>query len=103
MTLPPAPVEVAIAVSILVSAMHALRPLFPGKEAWVAGGFGLIHGAAFASVIAEQSFDAWHRTLAMLGFNGGIEIMQLAVVAAVLPALLLLLLLVFFLFVFIID
>lgn len=90
LTLPPAPVEVAIAVSILVSAMHAFRPLFPGKEAWVAGGFGLIHGAAFASVIAEQSFDAWHRTLAMLGFNGGIEIMQLAVVAAVLPSLLLL-------------
>ena len=31
--LPGRPVEVLIAVSILISAVHALRPLFPGKEA----------------------------------------------------------------------
>jgi hypothetical protein len=32
-TVPSRPVEVLIAVSILVSAAHALRPIFPGKEA----------------------------------------------------------------------
>ncbi len=88
--LPQAPIEVAIAVSILVSAVHAWRPIFPGRESWVAGGFGLVHGASFASVIAAQSFDAWHRVVAMLGFNLGIEVMQVAVVAAALPCLLLL-------------
>ena len=88
--LPQAPIEVAIAVSILVSAVHAWRPIFPGRESWVAAGFGLVHGASFASVIAAQPFDAWHRVLAMLGFNLGIEVMQVAVVAAALPCLLLL-------------
>ncbi len=34
---PSRPVEVLIAVSILVSAVHACRPIFPGKEAWIAG------------------------------------------------------------------
>ena len=29
-------IEVLIAVSILVSAVHALRPIFPGREAWIA-------------------------------------------------------------------
>lgn len=87
--LPQAPVEAAIAVSILVSAVHAWRPIFPGKETWVAAGFGLVHGASFATVIAGQHFDTWHRLLAMLGFNLGIEVMQIAVVAAALPCLLL--------------
>jgi hypothetical protein len=88
--LPQAPIEVAIAVSILVSAVHAWRPIFPGRESWVAAGFGLVHGASFASVIAAQRFDAWQRVVAMFGFNLGIEVMQVAVVAAALPCLLLL-------------
>ena len=87
--LPQAPIEVAIAISILVSAVHAWRPIFPGRESWVAAGFGLVHGASFASAIAAQPFDAWHRVVAMLGFNLGIEVMQVAVVAAALPCLLL--------------
>jgi hypothetical protein len=88
--LPAAPVEVLIAVSILVSAVHAARPLFPGREAYVAGGFGLVHGLAFASAIAGLGLDPWRMALSILGFNLGIELMQLAVVAAVAPALLLL-------------
>ena len=51
--MPSAPIEVLIAVSILVSALHALRPIFPGREAWVAAFFGLIHGLAFATTLAE--------------------------------------------------
>ena len=50
---PSRPVEVLIAVSILVSAIHALRPLFPGREAGLAAFFGLIHGLAFAATLAE--------------------------------------------------
>ncbi|HEY0778887.1 MAG TPA: HupE/UreJ family protein [Gemmatirosa sp.] len=87
---PSGPVEVLIAVSILVSAVHAWRPLFPGREALVAGGFGLVHGLAFATMIAGYGVDPWHTVLTVLGFNLGIELMQLAVVAATVPWLLLL-------------
>src|SRR6201999_1656522 len=49
--LPSRPVEVLIAISILVSAIHAMRPLFPGREALIAASFGLVHGLAFASAL----------------------------------------------------
>ena len=86
--LPQAPVELLIATSILVSAMHAVRPIFPGRESLVAGGFGLVHGLAFATMIAGLGADAWQTARIILGFNIGIEIMQLAVVVAVMPWLL---------------
>jgi len=84
---PARPVEVLIAVSIFVSAIHALRPLFPGKEAAIAGFFGLIHGLAFASTLGELGLGLWQRLAGILAFNLGIETMQLAVVAATLPSL----------------
>ncbi|MGI4741875.1 MAG: HupE/UreJ family protein [Janthinobacterium lividum] len=88
--LPSQPVEVLIAFSILVSAVHALRPLFPGREAWVAAGFGLIHGLAFASTLANLHLDATRMGLSILGFNLGIELMQLFVIALTVPWLFLL-------------
>lgn len=87
---PEPPVEVLIAVSILLSAVHALRPVFPGREFVVAGAFGLVHGLAFATVIAELGLDRWAMALGILGFNLGIEAMQLAVVLATMPWLLIL-------------
>ncbi|WP_343670591.1 HupE/UreJ family protein [Chitinophaga sp.] len=83
--LPSQPVEVLIAVSILVSAVHALRPLFPGREAWVAAGFGLVHGLAFAGTLANLQLDATRMGLSILGFNVGIELMQLIVILFVMP------------------
>ncbi len=88
--LPGQPVEILIAVSILVSAAHAWRPLFPGREAWVAAGFGLVHGLAFASTLANLHLEAGPLALSLLGFNLGIELMQLLVIALTLPWLLLL-------------
>jgi HupE / UreJ protein len=70
--------------------VHAFRPVFPGRERWVAAAFGLVHGLAFATVIGELGLDARRMALAILGFNVGIEIMQLAVVAAAVPWLVLL-------------
>jgi len=84
---PGRPVEVLIAVSIFVSAIHAFRPLFPGKEAAIAGFFGLIHGLAFASTLGELGLGPLQRLAGILAFNLGIETMQLAVVAATLPSL----------------
>jgi hypothetical protein len=86
---PSRPIEVLIAVSILVSATHALRPLFPGREAAVAAFFGLIHGLAFATTLGELGLGRWERVGGILAFNLGIETMQLIVVAAVLPSLVL--------------
>lgn len=88
--LPVQPVEILIALSILISAIHAWRPLFPGREALVAGGFGLVHGLAFATIIGRVGLDPWQKALSILGFNLGIELIQLLVVAAVMPGLILL-------------
>jgi hydrogenase/urease accessory protein HupE len=88
--LPSRPVEVLIAVSILVSAIHAIRPLFPGREVVIAAFFGLIHGLAFASALGDLGFSSWYRLVSLLGFNLGIEAMQLTVVAVTLPSLVLL-------------
>ena len=88
--LPERPVEILIAVSILVSAVHAIRPWFAGWEPWVAGGFGLVHGLAFASSIAGFGFSPWHMAMTILGFNLGIELMQLVIVLMIVPALILL-------------
>lgn len=88
--LPSRPVEVLIAFSILVSAAHALRPIFPGREAVVAALFGLMHGLAFAATLQNLGLDWRARAVSILGFNLGIETMQLVVVCAAMPSLVLL-------------
>ena len=88
--LPSRPVEVLIAVSIFVSAIHAIRPLFPGREPAIAAFFGLIHGLAFAATLGQLGLQRWARLANVFAFNVGIEAMQLVVVAAILPSLLLL-------------
>lgn len=87
---PSRPIEALIAFSILVSAVHALRPVFPGREAFIAGGFGLVHGLAFATTLAGLGLGRWDRVASIFGFNVGIEAMQLVVVAIALPSLILL-------------
>ena len=86
---PSRPIEVLIAISILVSAVHALRPLFPGREAAIAAFFGLIHGLAFATTLGELGLGKWELVTGILAFNLGIETMQLIVVAATMPSLVL--------------
>ena len=86
---PSHPIEVLIAVSILVSAVHALWPILPGREAWIAAFFGLIHGLAFAATLDRLGVGHWERVAGILSFNLGIEAMQMIVVAAILPSLLL--------------
>jgi hypothetical protein len=88
--LPPGPVEVLIAASILVSAAHAVRPLFPAREALVAGAFGVGHGLAFSLALAEMDLSTRQLVLSLLGFNLGIELVQLLLVALALPGLLVL-------------
>jgi hypothetical protein len=88
--LPGAVVESAIALSILVSAIHALVPIFRGREVFIAGGFGLAHGLAFAATLSGFGLDAWTLASSVLGFNLGIEAFQLLVILAAMPWLMLL-------------
>ncbi|MEV6349885.1 HupE/UreJ family protein [Actinoplanes sp. NPDC051851] len=83
--IPAWPVESFIAASILVGAVHAIRPIFPGREAAVAGFFGLGHGMAFSFVLAEMQLSTGRLALSLFGFNLGIELVQLLLVALALP------------------
>lgn len=84
--LPSALVESLIALSVLVSALHAIVPLFPRREAWVGFGFGLIHGLGFATALEGFGIDGQTLALSVLGFNLGVEAMQIALILVSLPA-----------------
>ena len=83
-------VEVLIALSILVSAIHAWRPLFAGREILIAAGFGLVHGLAFATVLRGFGADRSALWIGVLGFNLGVEAMQILLVTLTMPWLILL-------------
>lgn len=84
---PGAPVEVLIAVSVGVAAVHALRPLARRGEVLVAGGFGLVHGLAFAGILTDLGLGGTTSVPALLAFNIGVELAQLLTVALVFPSL----------------
>ncbi|WP_160143711.1 HupE/UreJ family protein [Chryseolinea soli] len=81
-------VEVLIAVSILVSAVNCVKPVFFKKEVFIAGGFGLIHGLAFSISLSHLELGLGSKLLSIVGFNLGIEAMQLIIMACFLPMLL---------------
>lgn len=85
--LPSRPVETIIALSIGVSAVHAIRPVVPRGEVLIAVGFGLVHGLAFASLIGDLGLGRGSLVTTLLGFNLGIELVQLLVVALTIPSL----------------
>jgi hypothetical protein len=78
-------VESAIAASVVVAALNNLFPLFHGKRPLAAFAFGLIHGFGFASVLADLGLPQGAMALSLLGFNVGVELGQLAIVAVFLP------------------
>jgi hypothetical protein len=80
-------VESLIALSILVSALHALRPLAPRGEPIIAAGFGLVHGLAFAALLGDLGLSGGALVFSLLGFNLGIELTQLLVVTLMMPSL----------------
>lgn len=85
--LPSRLVESAIAASIVFAAMHNLRPLLTRGRWLLAGGFGLIHGFGFASVLGELPLGISERGLALAGFNVGVELGQLGFIVLFLPVL----------------
>ncbi len=86
-SLPTQPIELLIGVSVAVSAVHAIRPLAARGEIVIAGGFGLIHGMAFAGILDDLGLSRSMSLLSLLGFNIGIELAQLAIIGATFPSL----------------
>ena len=84
-SLPSRWVESAIAASVILAALNNLLPLFRGKRPVAAFAFGLIHGFGFASVLRDLGLPQGALLASLFGFNVGVEIGQLAIVAAFLP------------------
>ena len=85
---PVALVEFTIALSIFVLAIELTREgrndLLWRNPWWLAGGFGLLHGMGFAGALAETGLPQDNLPLALLFFNVGIEIGQIAFILVVL-------------------
>ncbi|WP_373490196.1 HupE/UreJ family protein [Parasphingorhabdus sp.] len=92
MSLPSQPVEAVIALSIVFLAVEVIKSRpddirlserFPWIVAFL---FGLLHGFGFAGALAEIGLPEGDVPLALLTFNLGVEIGQLAIVAVALAA-----------------
>jgi hypothetical protein len=89
---PGPPVEASIALSIMLVSVEILnarrgKPNLTARLPWlVAFSFGLLHGFGFAGALAEVGLPQHAIPIALLFFNLGVEIGQLAFVAAVLTA-----------------
>ena len=88
--LPTVLVEAAIAASIIVAALNNVWPIFSEKRWTLAFAFGLMHGFGFSSALTELGLAREQLASALLGFNLGVEIAQLAFVALVVPTVFLL-------------
>ena len=83
--LPSRVVESAIAASVVLAALNNIWPVFERSRALVAFAFGLIHGFGFASVLLDLGLPQSALLLSLVGFNVGVEVGQLAIVAVFLP------------------
>lgn len=80
-------VEVVIAVSVLLAALNNIKPVVSGRVWLVALVFGLIHGMGFARALQDLGLPKGQELLALVGFNLGVELGQLGVVALLFPVL----------------
>ena len=84
-SLPSRWVESIIAASVVVAALNNIFPLFSERRWMMAFLFGLIHGFGFASVLSDLGLPQDALVLALVGFNVGVEVGQLAIVTGFLP------------------
>lgn len=90
LNVPGPPVEAAIALSIVFVAVEILKsrqgePSLTARLPWlVAFAFGLLHGLGFAGALSEVGLPDHAIPVALLFFNIGVELGQLAFTAAVL-------------------
>jgi len=85
--LPSAFVETVIAISIILAALHNIRPVLVNREWIIAFGFGLVHGFGFAGLLGDLGLTQSRLFVSLFGFNLGIEIGQAIIIVLVFPAL----------------
>ncbi len=85
-SLPSRWVESAIALSVVLAAINNIQPLVYDKRWVIAFAFGLIRGFGFAAVLADLGLPPGSLLLALLAFNLGVELGQLAIVGIFLPS-----------------
>jgi hypothetical protein len=83
--LPTQPIEVAIAASIAVAGGLNLLPHLSRLRLPLAFGFGFVHGFGFANALSEIDASGTQLLPLLAGFNIGVELAQLSIVAVVLP------------------
>ncbi|HYP74893.1 MAG TPA: HupE/UreJ family protein [Polyangiaceae bacterium] len=84
LNVPSAAVETTIALSIVLACSECLRPAdsLSRRAPWlVTFAFGLLHGMGFASALLETGLPEKHVPSALLFFNVGVELGQLAAIA----------------------
>jgi hypothetical protein len=86
-SLPPGPVEFAIAASIMFVAAENLVHRPGRSRILVTFAFGLVHGFGFAGVLGEAGLEAGNLLVPLLAFNLGVEAGQFAIVAVAAPPL----------------
>lgn len=83
------PVEISIALSVLLLAFEITQTGDTLTRRWpwlVAFGFGLLHGFGFASALSDVGLPRQALALSLLGFNLGVEVGQIGVVACLFGA-----------------
>jgi hydrogenase/urease accessory protein HupE len=84
-TIPARVIEPLIALSVLLVAADALLRPRANARAIVTFGFGLIHGFGLSNVLRDLGLSGRELAPALLGFNVGVEVGQLLIVAAMFP------------------
>lgn len=78
-------VESGIALSVIAAALNNVWPLL-GRGRWKAAfALGLLHGFAFSETLQDLGLSRTALLVPLFGFNLGVEVGQLAVVALFLP------------------
>ena len=83
--LPSQLVESTIALSIILVGLNIMFPKIREGSLWIIFFFGLFHGMGFASVMGDLPFRVVDLIKVVLAFNVGVELGQVAIVAAVFP------------------
>lgn len=84
---PSRPVEACVALSVVLLAMEVARGAPAPKGAWwMAAGFGLLHGLGFASALRDIGLPRDATATALVAFNAGVELGQVAFVGLALAA-----------------
>ncbi len=74
-------IESVIAASVVLAALNNLRPVV-GHGRWkLTFAFGLVHGFGFANALKDLGLQQGALALPLFGFNLGVELGQLAIVA----------------------